>query len=446
MLGFVRPVDPRALFDAGPLRALDAPPSPLPRRVLGVLLALLVALALAIAAGRLDVIAIAEGRLVPRSLVSVVQPADAGVVRELLVDEGRAVVPGEALVRLDARLAEADLRAQRALVAERLMQLRRIDAELAGTPLLALDGDVPEAFERALLQHRANRAAHRDAVGFADAQVARAAQELRAALETQAKLERTVPIAQTMAARYERLRSEGFVSELFALERDRDRIEREHELEAQRHAVQALRASLQQAERQLDQVRSSAQRQLHAERADVALQLARLREELDKQLVRREQIELVSPVAGIVKDVATRTAGAVVAAGTVLVTIVPSSEPLEGDVLLRNEDAAFVRAGQRVQLKIAAYPFQKYGLLEGSVLRVSPDSAEPARPADAATPQGAYRARIALDAAALRFEGERLPLSSGMAIVAEIHLGRRPVFDYLLAPVQKAWHESGRER
>jgi len=370
-------------------------------------------------------------------------------VRELLVEEGSAVVPGQPLIRLDARLADADVRAQRALVADRMIQMRRIDAELDDAPLLPHDGDHADGYERALLQLRANRAAHHDAKALAAAQVARIEQELAAATEVRTKLERTVPIAQTMAERYQRLRSEGFVSELHALERERDLIEREQELAAQRHTVRALQSSLEQARRQLDGVRSGAHRQLHAERAEAATQLARLREELDKQLVRREQIELVAPAAGIVKDVATRTVGAVVGGGSVLVTLVPSTEPLEAEVLLRNEDAAFVHPGQRVQLKIAAYPFQKYGLVDASVLRVGPDSADvaPSRQAEeTAPPAGAYRARIALDAQALAFERERLALASGMAVVAEIHLGRRPVVDYLLAPVQKAWHESARER
>ena len=434
-------------FQPGSLRAIDQAPSPLPRRVLAILLVMLALLAAGIAVGRLDVVAIAEGRLVPRTLINVVQPAEAGVLRELLVEEGAAVVHGQVLMRLDARVAEADLRAQRAAVADRLIQLRRIDAELGDVPLAPDDGDPPEAFRRALLQHGANRAAHRDAVALATTQVARVSQELAAALEIERKLDRTVPIAQTMAARYERLRSDGFVSELFALERERDRIEREQELKAQRHQVRALRASLEQAERQLDQVRSSAHRQLHAERAEAASQLSRLREDLDKLLVRHEQIELVAPAAAIVKDIGTRTVGAVVAAGTVLITLVPTAEPLEAEVLLRNEDAAFVRPGQRVQVKIAAYPFQKYGLLDASVLRVGPDSTEAAgRSPEERGVAGAYRARIALARQSLEHDGDRLPLASGMAAVAEIHLGRRPVADYLLGPVQKAWHESARER
>jgi HlyD family secretion protein len=436
-------------FDAALLRLEETPPSPLPRRLLYTLLALLTVLTVALFAGRLDVVAVADGRLVPRTLLKIVQPADAGVVREILVEEGMAIIAGQPVLRLDARLADADLRAQRTELAQRLLQLRRLDAELEDHALERHPDDPDELFTRAVAQLSANRTAYADAVAQASALVARIEQELAAAIEVQEKMSRTLPIAQTMAVRYDRLRAEGFVSELFALERERDRIEREQDLRAQRHTVKALQASLEQATRQRGQVVSNHRRQLHADRADSNGQVARLREEVDKQLVRREQVELTSPQAGVVKDLAIRTVGTVVSAGTVLLTLVPAGDALEAEVFVRNEDAGFVRVGQRAQLKVAAFPFQKYGLIEAEVLRIGPDATEVSAnriSGDEAQPAGGYRARLALSAQSLTFDGSRLPLTSGMSASAEIHLGYRAVLDYLLAPVQKAWHEAARER
>jgi hemolysin D len=372
-----------APFDAALVRLEETPPSPLPRRVLYALLALIAVLAVALFAGQLDIVVVADGRLVPRTLLKIVQPAAAGVVREILVDEGMAVVAGQPLLRLDARLADADLRAHRIELAQRLLQLRRLDAELDDHRLERHPDDPDDLFTRAVAQLEANRAAYADAVAHAKAQVARIEQELSAAIEVQEKLSRTVPIAQTMAVRYDRLRQEGFVSELFALERERDRIEREQDLRAQQHTVRALRASLEQATRQHAQVVSNHRRQLHVDRSEANAQAARLREELDKQLVRREHVELTSPQAGVVKELAIRTAGTVVSAGTVLVTLVPAGDALEAEVLVRNEDAGFVREGQRARLKIGAFPFQKYGLVEAEVLRIGrmrPSRTRTARP------------------------------------------------------------------
>lgn len=124
---------------------------------------------------------------------------------------------------------------------------------------------------------------------------------------------------------------------------------------------------------------------------------------------------------------------------------VPKGELLKAEVRVSNEDIGFVRAGQPVKVKLAAFPFQKYGMVEGVVEHVGADALD----ADAAAagngiaerkavPPLTYKALVALKAMSLNVEGERLDLGAGMQATAEIALGRRSVMEYLLSPVQKA--------
>ena len=108
----------------------DSAPSPLPGAILWTLLALLGALVVWAVVGRLDVIAAAEGRLVPRSQLKIVQPAEGGVLRELLVAEGERVRTGQILGRMDTLAAQADETTLQAEFSLRLLQLRRIDADV----------------------------------------------------------------------------------------------------------------------------------------------------------------------------------------------------------------------------------------------------------------------------------------------------------------------------
>ena len=460
MLGFIRDAGnelqgsrPPGDFLPGSLRLLERPPSPLPRRLLYWLLALLALASLWLAFGRLDIVAVTEGKLSPRTSLKIVQPADSGTVVEIAVSEGDIVLPGQVLLRLDPGLHEAETRALQGELSQRTLQMRRIDAELADQALLPLHGDPADAFARAEAQFRANRTSFLDALAQEQSAVARTAQDLRAAMAVQSKLTRTVPIYQTMAERYAKLQAEGYVSELFALERERDRIEKEQDLAAQNHTVESLRANFEQAQRRLAQVGSTYHQQLHAERAQAAGQRVRLEEELAKQLHRARAVELRAPQSGVVKDLATHTIGTVVSPGTVLLTLVPVGEDLQAEVLVHHIDAGFVRVGQKARIKLAAYPFQKYGLLEGTVVHVSSDASDsPPNRRDATdddTPSsalGGYRARIDLATQSIAFDGHVLPLTSGMQTVAEIRLGERTLLEYLLAPVQKAWHEAARER
>jgi len=118
-----------------------------------------------------------------------------------------------------------------------------------------------------------------------------------------------------------------------------------------------------------------------------------------------------------------------------------------------NEDIGFVRKGQPVRIKLAAYPFQKYGMLDGELEHVGADAGEPTATAAGSTPGDdgranglRYKALVGLRQTQLEIDGERLELAPGMQASAEIHLGRRGVIAYLFSPVQKAWYEKGRER
>src|SRR6185295_17962752 len=157
---FAAPVSPRAEFLPSILQLQEEAPSPLPRVVLWTVLSLTGALGLWAALGKLDVVAVAEGRLVPKSQLRIVQPAEGGVMRELLVKEGERVRAGQILARMDMRAAEADAATARNEIALRELQLRRIDAELDGTRLAPLPGDAARLFAQLEAQREARAQAH----------------------------------------------------------------------------------------------------------------------------------------------------------------------------------------------------------------------------------------------------------------------------------------------
>jgi HlyD family secretion protein len=114
-----------------------------------------------------------------------------------------------------------------------------------------------------------------------------------------------------------------------------------------------------------------------------------------------------------------------------------------------NADAGFVQPEQRARVKVAAYPFQKYGMLDGRVQQISADAQDKTASAEGAArspPELAYRALIRLEAGELTADGRKLKLVPGMAVAAEMHIGRRTVLEYLLSPVQKVTAEAARER
>jgi hemolysin D len=188
--------------------------------------------------------------------------------------------------------------------------------------------------------------------------------------------------------------------------------------------------------------------QLETERLETVSVLNRSGQELEKSNVKAGLLEIRAPNAGVVKDLATTTKGAVVSAGVLLMNIVPQDEPMQAEVLLKNEEVGFVAVGQKAAVKVAAYPFQKYGMLEGKVLLVSADSADPKQTPQGQQPTLTYRALVKLDTNHLlsAATNEKLAINAGMLVTAEIHQGQRTVMEYLLSPVRKVGQEAGRER
>jgi HlyD family secretion protein len=443
-------------FAPGLLAIQESPPARLPRAVLYAVGVLLTLLLLWSVVGHLDIVATAEGRLVPKTYVKVVQPADAGIVKEILVHEGERVNAGQVLLRMDAQDSQADTRRLQADLSQRSLQLRRIDAELSGKPLVRDSGDSPEAFRGAEAQYAERRRSYLDSLGEAEQQLEKAQRDYDSATSVLEKLRQTNPILKSQADAYAGLGSEGYVPQITVGDKQRAYIENEKDLEAEQSAVKGLAAAIQEARQRVRQVGSKYRSDLENERVDAATEYRKLQEDAVKLTHRSNLLELKAPQAGIVKDLATHTVGTVVATGTVLLSIVPENEPLVADILIRNEDIGFVKTHQRVKVKLAAYPFQKYGLLDGEVLQVWPDASdddnhESARqhPSTEGAPEGhsgGFRALVELDRQTLAAGGQTLTLMPGMEVIAEVREGRRTVMEYLLSPIKAAVHDSGRER
>ncbi len=425
-------------------------PNPQGRRVLWAILALVAFLIVWALLGRLDIVAVADGKLVPASYLKIVQPSEAGIVKDILVREGETVRAGQVLMRMDALITEADLEAIAAEYARKQLQLARIDAELTGKPFEP-DVQAPAALLReTAAQYQANRDALAAALAEERSRLAKAQQELAAARQQKERLESVLPHYREQDKAYEKLVKDGFAGTLTGSDKRRERIEKEQELKTQKHLIASAQASIDQSLKKLKQIEPDYLRQLHAERNEARAQIDKLAKELEKQQHRRALLELKAPQDGVIKDLATHTAGTVVQPGTVLASLVPREEKLKAEVWVSNEDIGFVRPGLTVKLKFATYPFQKYGMGQGTVEHVSADaqSEEEARDQGLAGGQRPlrYKALVALDANALEMDGVQYPLSVGMQTTAEILLGDRTVAEYLLSPVKKAWHEAGRER
>jgi len=449
-------LSPEALdFAPGLLSIQESPPARLPRTVMYLVAALFTIMVFWAIFGKLDIIASAEGKLVPQTYVKIVQPADGGIVQEILVKEGQHVVAGQVLMRMDTEDALADESTLHTQLALRSLQLRRIDAELGNKQLTRQTGDPEDLFHQIESQYADRRHAYTDALGGAEATLKKAERDFDSGNQVLSKLREVTPILKQQADSYSDMGKDGYVPQVQVRDKQREYVEKVRDMNAQESTLASLEAAVSAARKQVAEITSKYRSDLQNERMDAEGQYRKSQQDMIKQEHKTGLLELKAPQAGIAKDLATHTVGTVVQPGTVLLSLVPDNEPLVAEVMVKNDDVGFVYPNQKVKLKLASYPFQHYGLLDGEVLTVGADASEEQssqqsqssnKNAEKSAPAMIYKALISLGAQQLAVENNQYKLVPGMQVVAEIDQGKRSVLEYLLSPLQRTVAESGRER
>lgn len=397
--------------------------------------------------GELDITASAQGKLVPTSFVKVAQPSEGGPVKKLLVADGTTVIAGQPLVELDSVFAENDVIAAQNERDRLALQLERIDAELQHKPFKpSVAVQASSVANAALAEYSSRQAALAAALTEANATRDKAVGELASAQALLAKAQKVAPYADKQAHMLEQLRDKGFVAESALIEKLRDRADTALEVKARQAQVAAALSAKRQADAALLRIQADYQRQLAQERTTAQNQYAHAQADFEKKSHQANQLMLRAPVAGTVNGLSIRGAGQVIAAGATVLTIVPTGEPLQFEGWLRNEDIAFAMPGMPIKVKLAAYPFQKYGWLEGDVTWLGADAETPESMKNERGEPLYFRVRAKLNTQGLKESGHPIQLQPGLSAIGDIQLGKRSLFEYLTSPVKKAIMEAARER
>lgn len=428
-----------AAFLPAALSLQETPVHPAPRRGMALIMLLFIAALAWSILGRVDVVAVAAGRIVVSERTKLIQPLEAAVVRAIHVRDGDKVTAGQLLVELDPTGASAD----KANVAE---QLRTAEAEAARSQALlqAMQGNQPAQLPRAAADVQALLAAEWQ--DFAarrqrlQSENERRQAELHTAGQLIVKLQTTLPLAQQREADMLALSKDGWAPAHSSQDRTRERIELERDLATQQARQQEAQAALAESLTAEQAHRAEAAR-LWSERLTQARSKAtQLRQEGSKTDQRERLTRLRAPVAGTVQQLAVHTAGGVVTPAQALMVVVPDGAEVTAEVMLENKDIGFVHPGQTVAVKLDTFPFTRYGTVPATVLRVSADAVVDEK-------RGAiFPATLRLQAGDIAVDGRRVTLAPGMSLTAEVQTGQRRVIEYLLSPLQRKVDESLRER
>lgn len=441
-----------AAFLPAALSLQETPTHPAPLRLAWTLIALfLIAVAWAIF-GKVDIVAVAPGRIIVSERTKVVQPLQNSVVTRILVHDGQHVKIGQPLVELDPTEARADkisLQEVRKNARSEALRSRTLlqalsDNPSAGAPRLPAK-EIPDDWN----ENDAQAAQYQLTTQWQDIR----AQLSRLAAETQqrqaevvtarafiTKLQTTLPIVQKREQDFLQLAGQGFVSSHSVQDKTRERIELERDLATQRAEFQQAQAALYESEQARHAYLAETRRTLNERQIQAELQIRQTTQELAKAIQREYLATLIAPVDGTVQQLAAHTEGGVVTEAQTLMVIVPESASLTAEVALENKDIGFVYPGQQAAIKLETFPYTRYGTLNATVEKITQDAIQDEK-------KGAiFMVTLRLHQTRMDIDGKTIHLSPGMNLTAEIKTGKRRIIEFITSPIQRATTESLRER
>ena len=432
-------VEVEFLPDADEIERSPLPPAT--RWTLHVLATALVTFLAWAAFSDIDEVVVAKGRLINPLPNIIVQPLETSIIKTIDVRVGQIVKKGERLASLDPTFTQADEAQLRVRLQSIDNQAKSLEAELAGTGV-ADNGNGADSLLQAKLsrERQANFAAQQR-------RLAETVAKLRGSIVTnqneQSALKDRVKSLREIEGMQEKLLAQNFGARLHLLEAQDRRADAERDLAAAVSHEQELRRDLAATEAEKQAFDKGWRQKAMEDLLGATRERDSVTEQLAKADKRSRLINLVAPEDGVVLDIAKLGPGSIVREAEAFFTIVPLNAPMEAEVQIDAVDVGYIKTGDKVHVKLDAFPFQKHGALEGKVRTVSEDAFK--RDANGQGFDSYYLSRINYGGAKLKNMSVRNRMLPGMTLQAEIVVGRRSVMSYLLWPLTKALDESLRE-
>ncbi|MEO7726301.1 MAG: HlyD family type I secretion periplasmic adaptor subunit, partial [Burkholderiales bacterium] len=341
------------------------PPPRLAHATLYALLAFVIIGVLWASFSKVDMIVIAQGRLVSTAQTFVVQSLETAVVRSIDVRVGQVVKKGETVATLDPTFAIADVSQVRQRIVSLDAEIRRLEAEMNEKPFSARTRDEDELLQASMYEKRVSE--YQSRIKGYQADLAKLDADMKGTLRSKEVLKQRLASVKEAEAMREELYKQKFVSNAALLESRDKRLEVETSFEDATNKANQLVQQLQQTRYTYEAFTKTWRQKI----LEDLLKARRDRDSLLEQQTKADRksalVSLTSPMDATVLEINKRSVGTVAKEAEPIMTLVPYGVPLEADIQIPADEIGFVRKGDPVRIKIDAFPFQKHGTLDGKL-------------------------------------------------------------------------------
>ena len=419
----------------------ESPVSPLGRIIFWLIIAFIIIALLWLFIGKIDIVVSARGKIIPFGEIKVIQPLEAGVVKQIFTKEGDFVKKGQVLMEVDPSTTQPQLQSLKTnleylnLESKRLNALsedKQFEPDLPQLTVYNLDS-IGQPVQTQMNLYRSSKESLQRQLDSKQQELKKIDEQLKSAISERNTNQSLLDLALDKEKRLNE------VSDLIA-KNDLDEVQaniktysgKVTELE---HKLKELNHAKSQTKEEMNYLKANDKKENLKELSDRVKQTSQIQANIQEIGFKNKLQRIASPVDGYVNKLFIHTVGGVVTPAEKLISVVPINTPLVIQATVLNKDIGFVKSNMPVQIKIDTFDFQKYGLLKGVVLQVSKDSIEDQK-------QGPiYEVYIEPVDKSLIVEGKRVFISSGMSLSAEIKVGKRRIIEFFVYPLIKYWQE-----
>lgn len=405
----------------------QSPMNPLGRTIFWIILVLIFFTLLWMFFGKVDVVVTTRGKIIPDGEIKIIQPLETGVIKEIRVKEGDFVKKGQILIEIDSSTTQPELESLKKNLEYTNIENERINALVDGRGFSTEDKTQKRLYESALADLKNQIKAKNAEISQINSQISSAASEQRNYKHllsmNEDKERRMINVSDIIAySEIEKVKSEN--------------IGYQTQIQTLNHKIDELQHRKNQTSQEINHIKSNFKTQYLTQLTEKELKAIGLESNIETIEFRNTQQTIVSPVDGYINTLLVHTIGGVVTPAKEILSIVPADSPLVAKVRVLNKDIGYIKEGMSVQIKIDTYEFQKYGMIKGTVKKVTKDSIEDEK-------EGlVYDIYITPLEKTLMVDGKELDISTGMSLSAEIKVDKRRIIEFFIYPIVKYWSEA----
>ena len=379
----------------------------------------------------IEVLSIADGKIIPQGRIKYVQHLEGGIVEEILVKEGEKVETNQPLVILSKERATSDFEEINTRLRSIDLSILRINSEKKGKRLLILNDNKNKydseqiKFEQELLKSR---------LDSIDSERKSKKSSIEKANNNLKNLKKRLNIVKEQESISQKLLEAEATNRLRHLELLRELSDVEAKIDEQKSIISISKTDL-------DKVNNNYTEQLNKELSDLKKERIELNKRIRKFSDSLKRTVLKSPVSGTVKLISVNSKGAIVTPGVTVAEIVPEDEKLIIEANLPLSEIGYISVGLNAKIRLNTPEGSRFKPISGKVVFVSAD-----RTSTKNEEEDYYLVKIETNETSFTKQNESFRLYSGVPVVVGVITGRRSFIDYFLTPFKSGFSFAFSER